>query len=205
MTKPVKYPTAPLSSFCENAWNPNRMSEWMYQKEKNSIETFGFSVPVIVRPLKKTGKLEVIDGAHRLRAARDLGLKAIPYFNVGVVPDHVAKRMTVALNRLGGDDDSHKLAILLKEVEGEIGREDMLEALPFTDNEVDRMLATLEPPVEEDERDRPQGPRQVSITFLFSAQDAQSAEKALDDLAKKNGLDRPGALLLALKVKRGAR
>jgi ParB family transcriptional regulator, chromosome partitioning protein len=58
----------------------------------SSIERIGFIVPLVAVEQKTNGKTRyvVIDGQHRLQAAREVGLKKLP---VLVVPDRLASRM----------------------------------------------------------------------------------------------------------------
>jgi ParB family transcriptional regulator, chromosome partitioning protein len=57
-----------------------------------SIEAVGFIVPLVAVETKSDGKVEhlVIDGQHRLQAAREVGIRKLP---VLVVPKRLASRM----------------------------------------------------------------------------------------------------------------
>ena len=114
----------------ENSWNPNKMTAFMYQKAVESLNEYGFIAPVIVR---RVGSLyEIIDGAHRWRAAKDLGVTEIPVVVVEELTDAQAKKLTVVLNELHGQLDPGKLSDLLGELMGAGSVEEVLSGLPFT-------------------------------------------------------------------------
>ena len=122
----------------------------MYQKELASIRRFGLVTPLIVRlispptPPPRTGLrrgkgssslptavYELIDGEHRLRAAKELGYTEVPIWNLGDIPDAVAKQLTIVLNETRGSSDPGKLGELLMDLlETELPA-DLLEVLPF--------------------------------------------------------------------------
>lgn len=113
-----------------NAHNPNKMTAFMYQKAVESLREFGFISPVIVRSMG--GLFEIIDGEHRWRAAKDLGLEEIPVVIVDGLSDPEAKKLTVVLNELKGQFDPGKLSDLLEELMDNSSVEDVLKGMPFT-------------------------------------------------------------------------
>ena len=82
-----------------------------YEKLKNSIETFGFCEPLIFN--RTTGHL--VGGHQRLTVLKDLG-----YIEADVVvvelPLEQEKAFNIALNKIQGDWDEGKLALLLDEL-----------------------------------------------------------------------------------------
>lgn len=120
----------PVEAITPNNWNPNRMDEFMFQKELASIRAFGFVDPVTVREIGD-GLYEILDGEHRWRAAQDLGMKMIPCWNLGYVPDPIAKQLTVVLNETRGRADEDKLSALLNDLLTSESSADLMENLPF--------------------------------------------------------------------------
>lgn len=122
-----------------NPWNPNKQSEFMFQKEKASIIEFGFVDPCTVRTHPtKSGFYEILDGEHRWRAAVELGYEAIEVVDLGVISDAKAKALTDILNNLHGEADPTLRAQLLKQV---LDEEDKLrEVLPYGKDELDTLL-----------------------------------------------------------------
>lgn len=126
----------------ENAWNPNAMGDFMFGRLKANIQLFGFTVPVVVRTGDESGpfedgRFEVIDGAHRCRAAVELGLETIRVLNLGNVPTHKAKTMTLTLNRVQGKDDQDALSTLVSEL-ATFGSE-ITDVLPYDENELNAL------------------------------------------------------------------
>ena len=56
------------------------LSETLITRLVQSIQTLGFLDPIMVVPEKEEGYYEVIDGQHRLEAAKVVGLEKIPAF-----------------------------------------------------------------------------------------------------------------------------
>lgn len=57
--------------------NPNVMDEGAYKGLVRAIRELGFLQPILVRPLEE-GAYEIVDGHHRVRAAREAGMAAVP-------------------------------------------------------------------------------------------------------------------------------
>jgi ParB family chromosome partitioning protein len=77
----------------------------MFEKEMNSIREFGFIDPITVRPLSAE-LYEIIDGDHSWKAARRLGMTAVPCTIVNGLSDQQAKKLTPILNGLRGEPDA---------------------------------------------------------------------------------------------------
>ncbi len=130
-----------------NPWNPNRQSDFMFDKEKKSIERFGFLDPITVRSGNedgkfKDGKVEIIDGEHRWRAATDLGLAEVTINDLGNLPDAEAKALTIALNELHGEADKVKQAELVTHLVTDFPN--IAEVLPFTDIEIEEFQGIVD-------------------------------------------------------------
>ena len=130
-----------ISKVSPNPWNPNRQSDFIFEKEINSIKEKGFLVPVLVRE-KKKGFYEIIDGEHRWKAAKILKMKKIPVNNLGVIDDIECQSLTILLNEVRGKADSQLMADLLMDIEKQIGREELERIMPFTEIEIDHFINT---------------------------------------------------------------
>jgi DNA modification methylase len=82
-----------------------------YEKLKNSIETFGFCEPLIFN--RTTGHL--VGGHQRLTVLEDLGYAEAEVVVVELPPEQ-EKAFNIGLNKIQGDWDEHKLALLLDEL-----------------------------------------------------------------------------------------
>jgi hypothetical protein len=114
-----------------NPWNPNKMDEFMFQKELNSITRFGFVTPIIIRTTPE-GWYQIIDGEHRWKAAKQLEMAEIPVWNLGVISDVDAKQLTVVLNETRGTAERDKLGELLKDLLTTETSQSLLDVLPFS-------------------------------------------------------------------------
>lgn len=84
-----------------------------YEKLKRSIEQFGYVEPVIWN--KNTGR--VVGGHQRLKVLMDLGFTEVDCVVVEL-PDEKEKALNVALNKISGDWDKDKLALLISDLQG---------------------------------------------------------------------------------------
>lgn len=174
----------PTDSLKPNPWNPNKQSEFVFEKEKNSITQFGFVVPIIVRETAK-GRYEIIDGEHRWRAAKELGMKQVPVNSLGKVPSATAKKLTIILNELRGQYDAVELSRLVKALVDETGLDELLRDLPFQPQELENIIAAAtfdmdslkRPDKEGDSADDDQW---KELRFTVSVSQAEVIERAIE-------------------------
>lgn len=128
-----------------NPWNPNVQDAFMYDRQKASIHTYGFAQPIIVR-LAADGEYEIIDGEHRWRAAKELGMKQIPAWDLGKVTDTEAKQLVEVFIHLRGNPDLVAEAKLIRSLVDEDGLSvDVLaESLPFTTDQLGDLYKSLD-------------------------------------------------------------
>ena len=84
-----------------------------YEKLKRSIEQFGYVEPVIWN--KTTGC--VVGGHQRLKVLMDMGLTEVDCVVVEMDEDK-EKALNIALNKISGDWDKDKLALLIADLQG---------------------------------------------------------------------------------------
>ena len=121
----------PVHMLKENPWNPNRMTTEMFELEKKSIRDNGYIAPIIVRTIEAGKSYEIIDGAHRFRALVDLGEDPIRVIDLGVIPDHQAKALTLKLNDIRGDADQELRDKLVQDLLGSYSVTELSETLPY--------------------------------------------------------------------------
>lgn len=132
-----------LDDVVPNGWNPNVQNAKVAKAERESIETFGFIDPVLVRPHPThEGKFQIVDGEHRWKTLRDLGRTSVPVI-VRDLTDEQAKKLTVMMNEIGGDPDQLLLAQLLDDISG---MDDFAVGLPYSEKELAKMLAFAQEP-----------------------------------------------------------
>ena len=84
-----------------------------YDKLKRSIEQFGYVEPVIWN--KATGR--VVGGHQRLKILLDMGITEVECVVIEM-DDEKEKALNVALNKISGDWDKDKLALLISDLQG---------------------------------------------------------------------------------------
>lgn len=108
-----------------------------YEKLKQSIIEFGFIDPPIFN--KQTGNL--VGGHQRVTVAKDLGLFDEIEVSVVDLPLEKEKALNIALNKISGQWDDQKLALLLKELDQD---ESLKELTGFDTDEVNDLLAKFD-------------------------------------------------------------
>lgn len=103
----MKIETLPISEVVPNAGNPREHPEWQVAQIAASIETFGFSNPILI---SKAGM--VIAGHGRLLAADRLGLEEVPVIRLGHLTDLQARELLLADNQIG---DNSAIAQILQQ------------------------------------------------------------------------------------------
>lgn len=136
----------PVTAIQPNDYNPNRQSDHDFELLKRSMAEDGFTQPVIVLEAPNPdGRYTVVDGEHRWRAARDLGLGSIPVVKVPMTAEQ-ARIATLRHNRARGSEDLELAAQVLRDLEkvGAIGWAQ--ESLMLSDVEIEKLLADVPAP-----------------------------------------------------------
>jgi hypothetical protein len=110
------------------------MDSFMYEKEKSSITTFGFVVPIIAN----TSGV-IIDGEHRWKVAKDLGYTEVPAIYLDI-DDTTAKQLTIVLNETHGEADPDRLADLVRDLAGRMDKTRLADVLPFSHERMATLL-----------------------------------------------------------------
>jgi DNA modification methylase len=84
-----------------------------YEKLKRSIERFGYVEPVIWN--KTTGR--VVGGHQRLKVLLDMGITEVECVVIEM-DEEKEKALNIALNKISGDWDKDKLALLIADLQG---------------------------------------------------------------------------------------
>ena len=81
-----------ISDLVFNDWNP-KSNDKEYQKVKSSIVNNGMMTPIFVRDSEEG--LEIVDGNHRVVAAKELGYSEIFVYNLGGISEVEAKKLVL--------------------------------------------------------------------------------------------------------------
>jgi len=127
--------------------NPRLHSKKQIRQIANSIETFGFNVPVLV-----DAELNVIAGHGRLLACRELGWSEVPTLCLDHLTPAQARAFAIADNRLTeiATWDDRLLAEQLKDL-SLLGLDFSLEVTGFEVAEIDLRIASLDDMPEQDD------------------------------------------------------
>jgi ParB-like chromosome segregation protein Spo0J len=131
----------PIDSIEPNDFNSNRMSDHDWSLLKKSMQTDGFTVPILVNRESRV----ITDGEHRWRMSKELGFTEIPV----VFVEQTAAQMRVSMlrhNRARGSEDIDLTAQLLRDLE-KIGALDWAQdELLLDDVEIQRMINDVAAP-----------------------------------------------------------
>lgn len=148
--------------------NANRMAPDMVATLAGAIQRLGFTQPVLVRSMGD-GTYRVIDGHHRMMAAQQAGLDAVP----GVVvdcSDAEARALQLGMNRLRGEVD---LVLAAKQVTSLFSEGWQLHDVlltGFSSDEVDALLRASTPRNDDD-------PLKNGLPAMIRDEDAQEEDE----------------------------
>jgi ParB/RepB/Spo0J family partition protein len=148
LTAKLRIEHVPIRDLLEPSKNPNQMAAEDFSLLVEGIRRVGFLQPILVRPDAESGKLRVIDGVHRLRAAQLAEMALVPVV-IGTFEEDEAAALQIGMNRLRGELDLAKVAESMSDL-ADLGwtRED-LTLTGFSPEEVDALVRSVE--VEDDE------------------------------------------------------
>lgn len=163
-----------IDSIIANEWNPNRMSDFIYQKMKKTISEKGLFGSIICRPL--AGCYQILDGEHRWKACKELGFKEIPIeVSVNEISDQDTKFWTVYFNNTKGKDDIEKISEIFKSLDA-----GQSQLLPFTEDEIKHTKELFAFDFSKYETSEPQIPDD-EFAKILSLKFSQSEWKVVED------------------------
>ncbi|OPY90600.1 MAG: putative chromosome-partitioning protein ParB [Syntrophaceae bacterium PtaU1.Bin231] len=135
-----------------NQYNPNLMSGKEFDRLKYSIEKFGQVVPILVRPVNAGNgvQYEIVDGEHRWRALKELGVEecfCVEYASEADLDEY--KMVSVAINEIHGSIDNKLLRGIFDinnaMVAEFLGKLDMLRSfnVQSTEGETEQLTSTF--------------------------------------------------------------
>jgi len=101
----------PIDSLKPNAYNPNRQSPKDFELLQKSMKEDGFTTPIVAQK----GTRIIVDGEHRWRAARSIGMETVPVVFVDM--DEAQMRIaTLRHNRARGSEDAELSTQLIRDL-----------------------------------------------------------------------------------------
>lgn len=134
----------PVGKIHPNDWNPNVLSDVMFNRLVDDVQRLGFLQPVLVTP-EGDGTYRIIDGEHRYEVAKLTDMAEIPCVVVEgdfAQNETQQKFQTMRMNLIRGKVDKRKLAELVSELATEMPVDEIAESMAYDD--VDALRALIE-------------------------------------------------------------
>jgi hypothetical protein len=185
------------------AWNYKGEDEALMERLKVNIANNGDIENLVVRPIGKA-KYEVVNGNHRLKVYREMGMKEALCYDIGDVSEATAKRIAIELNETRFPSDQKKVSAMLKELKEEYGFDELKMSSPLDE---EALAATIEAFSEDewDNIDLSDAPQQepdkpnatlktdrasfAKVEFILTRNVRVTFDLALDSLAKSYGIE----------------
>lgn len=136
----------PLDKLVKAPWNYKKNDKRKAAALTANIRRNGQVQNIIVRDLGD-GKFEICNGNHRLDSFEDLKFRTAMTYNLGCCSLAAAKRVAIETNETNFDTDQKLLAGLIYDLGfsdvAEYDLSDLLETMPFDDNDMRQMVDSL--------------------------------------------------------------
>jgi hypothetical protein len=123
-------------------WNYKEQDKFMQGQLVENIKTNGQVESVIVRQMDD-GRYEMVNGNHRLDAFRELKIKEVMCYDLGIVEEALAVRIAIETNETRFKSDHLKLAALIERTAQEFSVEDLMKTMPYKKPEIENMVGLL--------------------------------------------------------------
>lgn len=149
----VKVVSVPIDLIDPNEWNPNKLSEAMFNRLVQDMEKIGFLQPILLVP-KDNGRYRIVDGEHRYEAAKLSDMRDVPAVIVEgdfAADEDSQKFQTMRMNMIRGSLDKRKFQDMVEGLLERHGLEEIAESMAFDDIDalrsmIDSARATLPTP-----------------------------------------------------------
>ena len=136
-----------MDMLIENPQNPNRMSKETFNKLLGHIKRTGNYEPIIVRKHPgRQGCFEIINGHHRCRALKELGLTRAECI-VWQINDIETMLLLTTLNRLSGHDILEKKSELVRKLSTKFSTKTLARMLPDNSRSIERLKDLCKPTI----------------------------------------------------------
>ena len=129
------YKLMPISKLVKADWNYKEEEEKQSEKLLNNFKRNGQLENILVR-LLDTGYYEVVNGNHRLDVMNNLGYDNVVVMDLGEITQQEAIRKAIETNETKFKSDTLKLAELLGELTEEFGADEIVNSLPYNEDEL---------------------------------------------------------------------
>jgi len=136
------YKLMPIKKLVKADWNYKEEEENKSKKLLNNFKRNGQLENILVR-LLDTGYYEVVNGNHRLDVMNTLGYDNVVVMDLGEITQQEAIRKAIETNETKFVSDTIKLAELLGELTEEFGQEEIVNSLPYNEDELNNFANML--------------------------------------------------------------
>ena len=125
-----------------------KKAEWNYKEENDiltkkllcNMQKNGQIENIIIRELKKD-TFEVVNGNHRIDVMKILKNKKVHAFNLGKISLVEAQRIAIETNETKFGSNEIKLGNLISEISKEFEMTDLVESMPYSQDEINSMIS----------------------------------------------------------------
>lgn len=128
-----------ISTLVPAEWNYKEDDAEMDAKLRANIERNGVVQNLITRVLRGK-KLEVVNGNHRLRILKEMGLKKVVVYHKGKISLNEAKRLAVETNETNYETNQLKLSELMRDISLDFGVDQLVLTMPYEPDVLNAML-----------------------------------------------------------------
>ena len=133
------FKTIGIENLVKASWNYKKEDDYKKDRLKANIKKNGQIENILVR-LLDTGFYEVVNGNHRYDALKELGTAKVVVYDLGKITESQAVRIAIETNETKFDSDEIVMSKLIIDLEKDFGKDDLLETLPYTEDELNDIL-----------------------------------------------------------------
>lgn len=139
----VNYIELSIELLNEAKWNYKTDNEQLLQKLTSNLKRNGQIENIIVREIGED-QYEVVNGNHRLKAMKILGLTTVVCYNLGAISEKAAKRVAVETNETRFDTDNTQLSLVIKDILTEYDIQDLEATMPYEHFEIQNLAKLVD-------------------------------------------------------------
>lgn len=130
------YQEVEIKNIIKAEWNYKEDDHEKAEKLLNNIQENGQLENIIVRELGD-GRLECVNGNHRLDVFKELGYEKVIVCNLGSISLKKAQKIAIQTNETKFENNSLKLAETISNITEEFSIEEMVSTMPYTQEDID--------------------------------------------------------------------
>jgi hypothetical protein len=193
----------PVSKLVKAKWNYKEDDEFRGEQLRRNLKRNGQIVNMIVRQLP-SGKMEVLDGNHRLDAVVDLKWEKVYVYDLGKISNAAARRIAVEINETRFNSNLVKLSQAIAEIRKEFTLEELQETMPFRPEEFAAFseMGAFDWSDDSEKPDTEGGlpADKVKLEFMLTQAQASVVNKALIRIVSEMGIDGEYRMSRALEL-----